>query len=277
MRFNFNATTREDALSYLSERSAQLLIYEYKRIDINQPMHDEYGEEWGVRTYFEGPDGTRYQAVYVYAQCREQGHYKNFLKTATLPIITAPQCGMARYLHKKGYPHIVVAGMTTTPAYKLIEEYYGGQRAERSQVFMMRHIDEGLTILGRINASVAAKNAYCLHPLVQSDEALAANIKLLADNKDMHRYILMLAMEYRNTANRTLSFTPNINKPSDIITSPIHEVNDMLIADKVQNYKDFLRYQERHPRWAELDNYFCLWLQRLGIDTHKYNELIEGM
>jgi hypothetical protein len=276
-RFDFDATTREKALEYLNERAAQLLMYGYKRIDVNQPLHDDMGEEWGVRTYFDGPDDIRYQSIYVYAQHRQKGHYKAFLKKTAVPILTMEQCGLGPYLEKKGYPHFVVRGITTQPEYREIEFYYGNKRAERSQVFMMRHIDEGLTILNRIGAGALAKKAFCLHPLLQSDEALAANFSRLVYGADTRTHILMLAMEYRNIANRTLSFTP-ISKPEDIILSPLPEVNEMLVADKVQNYKDFMRYHaETHPRRYELQGYFVAWLHRLNISHTRYTELIQGM
>jgi hypothetical protein len=277
MRFNFDATTREEAIAYLNERAAQLLIYGYKRINANYSLYNDTGEEWGVLTYFDGPDGTQYQSIYVYAQHRQKGYYKAFLKKTAVPILTMQQCGLGPYLKKKGYPHLVVTGITTRPEYREIEEFYGDKRAERSQVFMMRHIDEGLTILNRINASSVAKRAFCLHPLVQNDVELASNIQRLAHGADVSKYILMLAMEYRNIANRTLSFTP-ISKPEDIILSPLPEVNEMLVADKVQNYKDFMRYHaETHPRRYELQGYFVAWLHRLNISHTRYTELIQGM
>ena len=45
------------------------------------------------------------------------------------------------------------------------------------------------------------------------------------------------------------------------------EVRDMLIADKIQNYKDFLFYHKgTHPRSRELEEYFKNWFGILGID-----------
>ena len=49
----------------------------------------------------------------------------------------------------------------------------------------------------------------------------------------------------------------------------------MLIADKIQNRKDFeLYHKETHPRSAELDKYFRNWLQKLNIDESFYQEII---
>lgn len=45
----------------------------------------------------------------------------------------------------------------------------------------------------------------------------------------------------------------------------------MLIADKVQNYKDFeIYHKSTHPRSKELDQYFKNWLQKLNINTDQY-------
>ena len=48
--------------------------------------------------------------------------------------------------------------------------------------------------------------------------------------------------------------------------SPLAEVGDMLRADKVQNYKDFLlHHRDTHPRADALHRYFRQWLQRLSV------------
>ena len=52
--------------------------------------------------------------------------------------------------------------------YKAIQEFYGDGEAKRSHIPFMNHIDEGLAILERINASDRAKRAFCIHPIAQS-------------------------------------------------------------------------------------------------------------
>lgn len=43
----------------------------------------------------------------------------------------------------------------------------------------------------------------------------------------------------------------------------------MLIADKVQNYKDFRKHHlDTHARADELDFYFKTWLKELDVDGH---------
>jgi hypothetical protein len=111
-----------------------------------------------------------------------------------------------------------------------------------------------------------------LHPLVQADADLAASFPRLDELSDDHA-IIALALEYRNIANATLSVRA-IASATEIPLSPLVDVNAMLVADKVQNRTEFLRYHRAtHPRAAELDRYFRLWLERLGIDEIRYQEL----
>jgi hypothetical protein len=145
-------------------------------------------------------------------------------------------------------------------AYIAVSEFYGGQRAKRSQVPMMNHINEGLVILYEFNASGYAMEAFCLHPLIQRDEDLKKNWPL----KDQGLDAALLAMEYRSVANAYLS---HHQMPAEgIRLSPLSDVNDMLIADKVQNLKDFRIYHENsHPRSSRLAEYFKQWLDALGV------------
>ena len=50
----------------------------------------------------------------------------------------------------------------------------------------------------------------------------------------------------------------------------------MLIADKVQNYKDFLLYHKNtHERSDELDEYFNSWFKILHCDYKELVKIIE--
>lgn len=172
--------------------------------------------------------------------------------------------------------------MKDTVEYKLISKHYGDRVAKRSQVPLINHINEGLVVLDAIGASYASKRAFCLHPLFQADADLEENCHR---SVFMAPDIMMLTMEYRSVANEFLS-----DKMDDIVIediswgiadaarvirlSPLQEVNDMLIADKVQNYKDFVTYhQKTHARTSELDDYFNMWLDRLGVSDKQYGEL----
>lgn len=149
-------------------------------------------------------------------------------------------------------------------AYQLISGYYGKRKTKRSEVPLMHHIDEGLIIMEILGVqSQDARDAYCLHPIFQSDEDLAAN-------QDMSRLtypnLMTLVMEYRSVANEYLSHRV-IKSITEIRLSPLQEVTDMLKADKLQNYKDFKQYHlGRHERSDELWDYFMNWFDALGIE-----------
>lgn len=162
--------------------------------------------------------------------------------------------------------------MSFSYEYMLIRQHYGQDKAKRSGVPLLRHIDEGLAILSHLGAGSAIKAAWCLHPLVQSDEMLEQNFDRLAEN--VHGERLMLAMEYRNQANRWLSDKVQRGEHRIIwregvpTPGPIQAVKLMLIADKVQNYKDFdLHHLSRHPRSDELTVYFKAWHDALGLSA----------
>ena len=152
------------------------------------------------------------------------------------------------------------------PCYQLIESIYQDRRAHRSQCFLMNHIDEGLVVLSGLQASLAAKQAFCLHPLVQMDEDLRHHEHLL---EGLPSRAVALALEYRHIANGYLS-QRTIESLEDIRLSPLIEVQQMLVADKIQNYKDFIGYHfTTHARSHELWIYFHRWFARLGLSVEE--------
>jgi len=164
-------------------------------------------------------------------------------------------------------------GSTLYPEYNVIEKYYGDRRTARYGVPLIHHIDEGLTVLKHLGSSEDSQRAYCLHPLLQADPELAANFDLpgIEGATHVNPRAVALALEYRNVANRALLH----NYRGAVTISPLPEVNNMLIADKVQNRKDFKRYHyETHPETAALQEYFDTWLLALGISETRYQELV---
>ncbi|WAM23105.1 hypothetical protein [Myxococcus sp. NMCA1] len=165
--------------------------------------------------------------------------------------------------------------------YRAIQAFYGQRRARRSGIPYLHHIDEGLWVLRALGASEQAQRAYCLHPLVQDvDKRAAAWAQALATGADLmsppvegvsdNPRVLALALNYRETANAALSHRPDLKGPGDIALSTEPAVNDMLRADKVQNYKDFIRHHRgTHPRSAELERYFQAWLARLEVSPEQ--------
>lgn len=164
--------------------------------------------------------------------------------------------------------------ITETFEYQLIKDFYRNKVAVRSQVKLINHITEGLQVLDMIGSSETAKRAFCLHPMLQNDEDLLKNHAVL--KWTVAGDVMLLAMEYRSVANEYLS--DKVDSGQLIRLSPLSEVNDMLIADKVQNYKDFIKYHKgMHSRSVQLDQYFNEWLTALAIDQSKFQTLCNGI
>ena len=85
----------------------------------------------------------------------------------------------------------------------MIKKYYGDDTTQRSGVQLIRHIDEGLIILNKIEASAIAKKAYCLHPILQSDACLLENYD--SNFTEIDAKVLIATIEYRSVANEYLS------------------------------------------------------------------------
>ena len=163
------------------------------------------------------------------------------------------------------------ANIIESTEYKLINEFYNSRVAKRSTVPLINHINEGMEYLLQTECSDQTIKAFAIHPLIQNDSDLFSS---WSNNK--FKYIdsdvLMLAFEYRNIANQYLSHR-SINILEDIALSPIAEVNNMLRADKIQNYKDFIIYHsETHSRSNILDDYFNNWLDRLQITDTEFSK-----
>lgn len=267
-RLPMDAETKEEVFQYYLARAKQMAHDGVTWTAELYPLDD-----YGFRTFF-SKNGVTYQSVYILNQFRSQGKLKQSL-SSDHAFITVRDCDVISIFKRYHVPYYESVGVLNTPEYTAIQKAYADDRANRSQVFFMNHIDEGLTILSAIGASDAAKRAYCLHPLLQNDKDLAVNYQLVADT--MPAYHVMLAMEYRSVANEYLSrdvdLRVNPRVFGHIRLSPIKDVNDMLIADKVQNCKDFELYHKgTHPRTEYLERYFDQWLRRLNI-KHRYREL----
>lgn len=154
--------------------------------------------------------------------------------------------------------------------YKLIRRLYGERCAKRSQVPLINHVHEGLEFMQQRDASMAAMRAYCLRPLFQADVDLKTNFGMATI---LDPYVVMLVLEYCSVANEYFS-ARNINDISKIRLSPLSDVNEMLVADKMQNFKDFMIYHHgTRSQSNELFVYFRNWFDRLGIYRTVFNEL----
>lgn len=274
-RLPYDAVTEQEVRQYFITRALQMAPYDIVWLgDLSQPKEGCF-----LTHFYDITFNQRYVSFYVTAPHRGKGLAVRAVKYASEPIITVSDCGIVDFLVNVGADFRLVTGVFDSIAYELIQHEYGDQRAKRSQVLLMNHIDEGLYVLAKIGASEDAKRAYCLHPLVQNDQDLAKNFDAVTKAMEFDPRQLMLALEYRNIANNWLSdkvwfengLNPHMTWAKPPVLSPLKEVNDMLIADKIQNYKDFITYHKgKHPRSDELDTYFQVWLRALRVDNFQW-------
>lgn len=264
-RLEYNANCFEDIAQYFQTRARQLLMEGFVWDKTLVPVLG------GFETSFQDiQSGQIYGSFYGINSERGHGYAREAFKRQA-PILTVSDCHIVDFLKQHHIPHLVKGAFLETPEYQLISQYYGDKTARRSGCFLMNHIDEGLFVLTHFGATLDAKKAFCLHPMLQMDEDLAQNWEQVRQTTTPT--ILALAMEYRNIANQYLS-KRSISSLHEIQLSPLPEVNDMLRADKVQNYKDFLIYhQHTHERASILDQYFRNWLCKLNISSVEFEQL----
>lgn len=263
-RLAYDATTKEEVHQYFQTRALQLAWNDFEW------SHELQQIDGGYFTQFTKGFQT-YDSFYILAQERGNGKAVKALKQVKNPILTVADCKVEEFFRKHNVPVVVASGIYDTIEYKLIEQAYGTKRAERSQVYLMNHIDEGVIIMKKHQAGLDAQKAFCLHPLVQSDDWLKDHFEEVSLHTSAR--VLAYAMEYRSVANEYLS-KRQIESLDEIRLSPLQAVTDMLIADKVQNYKDFTLYHKGTHPWSDrLDKYFNNWLLKLGVTN--FNEHFE--
>lgn len=202
--------------------------------------------------------------VYIPNRLRGRGLIKKYKH---LRIITQTDCHIEGVLRSQGFNFKLINGWFDFDEYIIIKKFYGDRKAKRSNIFLMNHIIEGCDYLRKINASDDAIKAFMLHPMFQSDEEFRANWQMLF-NGSIEPSVARNLIEYRKVANAYLC-RPETDKwlIRDIIHStpiPFEDVRHMLMADKLQNMKDFEIYHKgTHVRSRELENYFVNWAIRL--------------
>lgn len=266
-RFDTGGADLADTRSFFASLGRQLLIDGFRSEGLARELGPA-GKAWGcVASYRK--EGQQYDAYYVYAPHRGKKRLAEYVfeQGAGRRVLVTP--AMQSMLKDELVELSPVCDFVKCAEYRAIDKHYGMRRAHRSGVLYMSHIDEGLAVLNRIDASLRARKAYCLHPLLQSDSDLAQAFPRLPQLSPDVR-VVALAMEYRRIANMTLS-SREIVSPNEIPLGPLPDVKCMLVADKVQNYKDFLVHQKgRHPRSDKIEGYFRFWLSRLGVTDEEF-------
>lgn len=272
-RFDHHLSDPAGTLGYFRQRAFQFLHddADWTWSGVVTPL-TRAGAVWGSETLLHDHKGDAFVSVYVLAGQRGRGHLRRHAdaRPPGLRYLTSPGCEIYDVLAHLDPTSVLAAPISGWPEYVAIERHYGDARAARSGVPYMQHIDEGLRVLHRwLGASERAMRAYCLHPLVQGD----ADLRSTYDAGLLDAFapaVITLALEYRNIANAFLS--PNERHPgyedfTAIARSPLAEVDAMLVADKLQNYKDFRQHHRAtHARADRLERYFDAWLAALGVD-----------
>lgn len=162
--------------------------------------------------------------------------------------------------------------------YELVKKWYGNMRAKRSGRKYIEHIKEGCFLLDILYNDMDLRAAFCIYPIIQSDVDYESNIDILKNwaKYSFSQEALSMAIEYRKCAN-LYSSKDKIKHPWDINTGN-DEVKKLLIADKIQNWKDAMDYVypidwKSKPR---LDHYFSSWLFALNIDG-EYGNLMNKL
>lgn len=272
------ANTRLEVVQYFNTRDRQLRA---NGIYIDPSSFKWYQEGCTVEVK---KGQTTYYSFYVYNQYRGLGVTKRLIEKVlgcneSAAVLTVKDCNVHSWLTRNNIPVVLEQGVFDTQPYKLVERIYSDRVAQRSQVFLMNHIDEGIQIGRIIGATDAAIKSYCLHPMLQADLELVTYMPTVLQ-PEIDRLELLLAMEYRNKANAWLS--DKVSTVDGITTydgaptpGPLPEVRDMLVMDKVQNYKDFLLYHSNHHRAIELDAYFKRWFVALGLTFNEVTDIID--
>lgn len=244
---NFDANTISEAVDYMIIRNQ-----EFSSIGITPSRRLSWDDEAIITIYDE-----LYIAIYILKDYRNKGLYKKILNAYRFPVITMEDCNIESYLKKINHSYIVVK---PSNCYLRIKEFYGNDKSKRSKVPLMNHINEGLVELNKLNASQNTLNAYCLHPIFQSNENFLLNY--LKDYKGIDITAIILALEYRRVANSYLSS----GKKEDFVGFTSLEIRQMLYADKIQNERDFRFYHENtHKNSKRLREYFNDWFDLLEI------------
>lgn len=152
--------------------------------------------------------------------------------------------------------------------YALIKDYYSTKTAKRSGVPLINHIDEGIDMLRAMGAAELSIRAFCLHPLAQAGDdgwtIMLHNVRL----KNIQQHSVSLAQQYAIAANAFLCRPATDHFTQTDLCREVGPLNQylihMLVADKIQNEKDFeLYHKATHPRSKQLTHYFNLWLDYL--------------
>lgn len=157
-------------------------------------------------------------------------------------------------------------------SFQQISRYYGATTTKRTKLPWINHIIEGVVLIHQLNGSEPAADAFCWHPLIQSDDTYLETLAEIQRyyNLNTSGDALINALGYRDAANRWLRGV--VTKDNQPKKHPLEDVNIMLMADKIQNRKDFEANEKLFSveDASSLHYYFDCWFTTLGITPEIY-------
>lgn len=277
-RFNHNADTSAEARQYLKYRMKELLRFKAELTELHTL---DTGDVVAVIAM----DGEVFISAYLLESNRGKGAYAGLIAEAQKlvssfsprRVLTVLGCDLVDYLHDKGIPYCAIDTYKMDGKvdslesdnhfieYALINLFWKNKVAKRTSVPYMLHVDEGLRVIEEGCGTDRAMRIYALHGLLQQcyeqNTLRFPGLELVAPD------VLIGAMEYREVANAHLAH----HDPSTLRLSQDPDVNMALVADKVQNRKDFERFHKgTHKRSDALDAYFKRWLEALNVAEDEY-------
>lgn len=162
--------------------------------------------------------------------------------------------------------------------YSVIDSFYKGMSTSKGVPYI-NHINEGIVHLENMKVDDDVINAFILHPFVQCVNLKGTYKDCLLTEKELEKHINIFKIEpeiafelllYRKYANSYLCREATDNFSIHDAYGYLKNLNNyqttvkMLIADKLQNFKDFLLYRQDHPRKEFLNRYFTIWLNILA-------------
>ncbi len=132
----------------------------------------------------EGKNIFGYVMIFIEEDHRGKGYYEKIYKEKFFDrmILTFSNCNISEFLTKKNLPFFLIDVEFST-SYAEVMHFYGTDKAKRSQVNLMNHIEEGIAILQHLGCDKDTIDAYCLHPIFQGDnEVIDAFSKRCARN-----------------------------------------------------------------------------------------------
>lgn len=259
-RLNHTTTDTSELLEFAFTRSRQLLSVGYSLTDISVSS-----TQYTCISALYSKGNKEYKAIYMLHSHRCGKNFSDWNERfrPDLPTLIVAQPWMVQYLRFNSIDSIAVNGPFTMPEYQAVERYYNNRKPTRANVWLMNHVDEGLAILHAYGADPKASEVFCLHPLIQSDSELLNNRHLLTE---FPLFDWAGTFEYRSVANEYLAHR-DIESSSSIRLSPLEYVNQAILADKIQNYKDFMLHHNKHINYSRLFTYFHNWFDIFDVST----------